>query len=819
MLCADNRSPYVEGDTYYKYCIGMSQVYAKKYNIDFIFDELKSVPDGRHWSWARILLLAKYYPKYDEIIWMDSDATIINHDVDVFSLLKTAPKAGWERDASVHPLLYTCKDSPNTTMCCAGIFLLDCTNKSKVKDLLNDWWNDIPADTFKTTFPYEQSVLNDVWRLHPVKRNYVKTVDLDSFFNKSDTQVFIHLTSNYYLPTLQLHESMKYAAQLQKPRAKKIGIFVSQKSFYSSGSSQNCVFIKQSLELLGYKVDLLVENYSAAKGNTITPAIAIFYKEFKKEHVHEYETMIFGTIIPSNAVIQLIKSASIKIIAFHPMNSMDALHIETFVYPKKADTVPLFEATFKDYANEIWLTSNHEHTAKIYMEMLSNYEKPITVVPLTWSPLFIMMSKTQMMYTQSQSNMIEFVIIDPYMSYCKSSWFSLMICEYVHKQSKNVSKVHLFSAPEDKTMIETLQLAKEKRIEFHPRIQITEIINRFSTSKTNVVFVSHQINIPLNYAYFDILSSGFPLLHNSPKLNVGYFYTSLETAAAHVDAIVKGVSKPIIDVNQYLDTIHPGNSANLKQMENLVLNKSEPKFKIHVAVLTINKEREASIRSQIERLKFFQGYSPQNSAAFIATKEANALEDDSTFCITRSYAALFNSYASKSYDYLITLEDDILLANDFIKQIDDAIKVLQKETSIEYITLGMLLGFTPDDLLSCKKDGAVYFNSLPSIWGAQAMLFRSDTVKRIANLIYFQSITDIRNALTKYGAQNKLHRNRQLFVQIDAILPTVFFQGVMYPPIAIESDVFSSARDSTLHNKSNNHLLRYHPKISMASFA
>jgi len=838
ILQADNRSPYTEKETYYKYCVGVTQVYANKYNIDYMFEELKSVPDNRHWSWARILLFAKYYPKYDEILWLDSDATIINHSVDVFSLFKKTKSSDWIRDPSVSPLLYACRDSQNTSHACCGILLLDCSNKAKVKIMLNEWWHDISNDKFKQGFPYEQSVVNDVWRLDQVKRNYVKNVDLESFFFKSDTQAFIHLTSNFYLPALQLHDAKKYAALLLTPKQKKIGIFVRQQNFYSSGCGQNCIFIRQSLELLGYTVDLLVEQYDRIKSEFISNDIAISYTDLKTIMLSDYELFIFGTTTVTQQTLDSIRSLKIKTVMFHPMNSMDALHIDTFVYPKKADSVPLFESNFKHFGDEVWLTNNHEATAKAYTALLNKCQVPIKPIPLSWSPLFVDPSKSPTYYEPRQSKEVEFVIIEPNMSYCKTAWFPLMIAEYVNKHTKIVKHVHLFNCNKENPLVNTLQLAKENKITFKPRTQINEIISFFAKRDNHVIFLSHQINLPLSYAYFDILSSGFPFVHNSPALleqKQGYYYDCLETALSAVQMIMTSFN--VMDAraiaNKYLETILPSNATILKQFSE-ILNISKivtdprptiiipnepipkiriPKQKIRVVVLTGNKEREALMRKQLNNIPypidFFKAYLPETSEEYLKTKEENALESNETFCCTRSYGALFNTYKDEEFEYLLTLEDDVILVKDFVEKVEQIVNLWKTEQSIEFINIGMLLGFNSDELKKATNKDCLYYNNLPSIWGTLALLFKPETVQKLAKIVHHKSIRSLRTELDSYK-NKKLYRNRSLLCQIDTILPTIFKQGVYYPPVAI------SHHDGYKNPSAD--LLKNHPQIHLDAF-
>ena len=73
------------------------------------------------------------------------------------------------------------------------------------------------------------------------------------------------------------------------------------------------------------------------------------------------------------------------------------------------------------------------------------------------------------------------------------------------------------------------------------RIPITDIFAHFSDPGKHgdhvPVFLSHHINQPINYAYFDILSAGFPFVHNSLKLKekgLGYYYDVLAAGAEQI---------------------------------------------------------------------------------------------------------------------------------------------------------------------------------------------------------------------------------------------------------------------------------------------
>ena len=87
IVCADNRPISQEG--YWKYMIQATQHYAKLHAIDFHFEHYSSDFE-RHLSWRRIELFKSFIEKYDEIFWIDSDATIINPQINIFDYTTNA---------------------------------------------------------------------------------------------------------------------------------------------------------------------------------------------------------------------------------------------------------------------------------------------------------------------------------------------------------------------------------------------------------------------------------------------------------------------------------------------------------------------------------------------------------------------------------------------------------------------------------------------------------------------------------------------------------------------------------------------------------
>lgn len=77
-------------------------------------------------------------------------------------------------------------------------------------------------------------------------------------------------------------------------------------------------------------------------------------------------------------------------------------------------------------------------------------------------------------------------------------------------------------------LLEALDLHRDRRIELHARFKLPW----FMAQHVDVV-LSHQWHNELNFLYFDVMHSQFPLVHNSPFLkDCGYYYEGEEVEQA-----------------------------------------------------------------------------------------------------------------------------------------------------------------------------------------------------------------------------------------------------------------------------------------------
>ena len=534
ILSADHHSPYEGTDEHWSYCIPMTEAYAKIIGVDFKFELIKDSIRGRHFAWSKIAVLSKYVKLYDEIVWVGSDTTVVNHKVNVFDYIKTAPLL--KGDSPSQPIIYTLSDQARDP--CTSIFLLDCGNKQKAMDVLEQWWNDIPDKSYEITYPWDQSVWKS-WTFND-RTSCLRVGIGTSKIDGHKHQLFAHVGRDYGI--VRTSVAKKYFNRLLQPKQKRIGILVRQQNYYTNGCGQNCIFMKHSLESLGYWVDLLVD-YESDKPDKVSDAIPYSYTKISYVNFADYNIVIFGSKLPSASENDRMKKAGVRRIVFNPTNVMDALHNEHFLYKCRESTLPVQEMTYKDIADEVWIIDSHKDTTLTYIEVINKNKIPVHAVPHIWSPLFLN-DKDGTMSTNKPSSrkQLDIVIMEPNLGYCKSGWLPLVICEKLClEQPELIHQVFLFGAPSHPTavgMMESLDLWKLKKLRIMGRIPITNILSFFSNADQHgdymTVFLSHQINIPLNYAYFDALYTGFPLIHNSKSLKeegLGYYYDGIDEGA------------------------------------------------------------------------------------------------------------------------------------------------------------------------------------------------------------------------------------------------------------------------------------------------
>lgn len=793
------------GDGPWTYCIPMTDTYCKIHDFKFEHIKLKANPEDRYFSWAKIPVLHKLIQAFDEIFFISENATILDQRVNIFDYIKSAPKdPKWVHTAN--PILYTLSDKSTNGNPLSGIFMLDCRNKAAATELLNDWWNDLPNHQCKSSYPYEQTPLI-AWKSIPQKAARVQVANVWSVQEYDKDQVFIQLTSAY--KNIQTYEAKKYMFRLLNNKQKKIGIFVQQNNYYCSGAGQNCIFIKHSLEAAGYYVDLLVD-YNPSKSSVVDDQIPYTFTSTKNIKYDEYSFILYGWYVPTIETQKRIKDLGIRTAILHPMTSFDAVHNDHFIH-NTTTSVPLFEENFYKFADEVWLTHNHEATYKSLLEIQNKHKIPVRVIPLSWASLFTLYNGVQYHYTNNDSKTMDVIIMEPNASYCKSAWMPLVITEAFYMKHKDkVNKVYLFGSlsKEADAMIQTLSIHKDSKLRRIGRMPINEIIKFFCyTEPTKVAVISHNIQVPLNYAYYDVMNVGMPFLHNSYMLDsqkMGYMYSNVSEGVAQLEHVFSShdsaaYMKPI---REALDSINPYSESVVKVFEKYV-----SQFQKSVSTYIIsakNKERVEFMTQQLKDIKypfsytFFDAHTPENSNDYLNI-DLKTKNNILLACCLRSHVSALHSFLTTcTSEYVVILEDDICFQTtiDIRKEINSYITFLEKHEDIHYISFSYRPYYEDyksiePHLSKLEKDGQIYWGfkkpEAVIFWGSQGYIMSRQAAQKIVDILHKSNLKEISTSMNVYlGSHSSFSKKMVLFL-IDSLLPTLLNQGIVYPMLAVET--------------------------------
>jgi len=266
-----------------------------------------------------------------------------------------------------------------------------------------------------------------------------------------------------------------------------------------------------------------------------------------------------------------------------------------------------------------------------------------------------------------------------------------------------------------------------------------------------------------------------------------------------------------------------------------IVKKSTEKVKIDdivFYVISSNQDRLDFMKRQFIELDlhsnvvFFNAHTPKDSSEWIVKNDKYS-SDKLQSCLRSHISAIkdfTDNYSEKRY--VCVLEDDVSLLKDNLKQkLIEYLDKFNKNPDVEYLTVGYLptttsnaeyqkkynfkTSYLDDEKLSLvnNKDGIYYgfFNKGFALWGAQAQIFPMETAKKIVHNFHKESAQEIYDTIKLFSDKNQLKQNKLIYLTPDSIFPVMFEQGIISPPLAIETDFGSS-----IHiNNDSTHRLNY----------
>jgi hypothetical protein len=189
--------------------------------------------------------------------------------------------------------------------------------------------------------------------------------------------------------------------------------------------------------------------------------------------------------------------------------------------------------------NEIWVSPHykqHDEYAAI-INHVNPGPKSLRIAPYVWDPCILTLdgSRNLKWRPRNKNETETIVILEPNISFQKTSLIPLLIAERNYRENKRHLQVIVGNSERllqnpffMKTIMPTLELAKDNKIHFDGRFSITEIMTQYP----HCTAICHQLNNQYNYMTLEYITAGFPLVHNAPDwYDVGYYYKGNDPVA------------------------------------------------------------------------------------------------------------------------------------------------------------------------------------------------------------------------------------------------------------------------------------------------
>jgi hypothetical protein len=332
----------------------------------------------------------------------------------------------------------------------------------------------------------------------------------------------------------------KLEFQWQPLRDRKIIVIatstIHDSTLFVNGLYQNIFILYKLFDAMGYAPILLVND--KPKGIDKVPSILrnvrmISVDEISQSPIPIYIYLEIGMSIDP-ALRRVFKMGGARIVKLYLGNILN-IDIETPIfYPSMH-----FSHHIVGEMDEIWVSPHykqHDEYAAI-INHVNPGPKSLRIAPYVWDPCILTLdgSRNLKWRPRNKNETETIVILEPNISFQKTSLIPLLIAERNYRENKRHLQVIVGNSERllqnpffMKTIMPTLELAKDNKIHFDGRFSITEIMTQYP----HCTAICHQLNNQYNYMTLEYITAGFPLVHNAPDwYDVGYYYKGNDPVA------------------------------------------------------------------------------------------------------------------------------------------------------------------------------------------------------------------------------------------------------------------------------------------------
>lgn len=411
-------------------------------------------------------------------------------------------------------------------------YFLICKNLYNIIDSYNKIFEEVKLNTEK---PMNKQI--------KILKEYI--INENEAITKDNDQIVLthYFSKKTFLPSLLPIKEKK----LKPIKNTKIGITfdvpTNVASLFSNGIRQNVLYFTELLSNIGYETHLIIQDKSTTDEQNIKNII--YYDKFKITKYSEIYSadfdivFIFGYDIPI-ITLETLKYMNVKIVKYLCGNSyfIDTEKILYNQHKSEYKEINYVRKTDKQLYDQLWVIPQMVNTNKYYFQTM--YRTECIEVPFIWSNKSVLLTcksenienENVLLYKKKDHIGKKIAIFEPNISIMKWCLPALLVCENSYRKHKNIERVFLSNIIEKTKSINDFNIdglnaiVKNLDLNSDTKISVESRYNSLVFMKNHGdIAVSHQMENPLNYLYFDLAWMGWPIVHNAHLCkDVGYYY-------------------------------------------------------------------------------------------------------------------------------------------------------------------------------------------------------------------------------------------------------------------------------------------------------
>lgn len=306
---------------------------------------------------------------------------------------------------------------------------------------------------------------------------------------------------------------------------------------WANGAVQNVIFMYQTFAAMNSVAKVCLAYAGGAEkppAGLLLDGIELNFVPLERA-AQEVDVMIEMGLVLSPSITSQVRERGGKTVSMRVGNDF-LMDMERFVFNQPHTR--LFNGA--EY-HAVWTIPQHERSCRAYFGIM--LRAPVYVLPHIWSPVFVdkvaevIKENSYVFEYQAKSGAKRIAILERNITVMKTCHIPILICEQAYRQSPQ-SIAHVYACntyrkrehPSFHNFIGRTDLVRNNILTVEATYQTPDFMARY----TDIV-IAYQWENALNYAYYETLYGGYPLIHNSPMLPLGYYYPDFD---AHMGAQV-----------------------------------------------------------------------------------------------------------------------------------------------------------------------------------------------------------------------------------------------------------------------------------------